>query len=102
VTVLLERDRSTNVLRNTVPDTVAALHALLGRADRTARRPQLSHLELTVLRLVALGHTNPEIADVTGHSEGVIQTVLARRLYPKLKARGRAHAVHLGHVKGWL
>lgn len=62
---------------------------------------ELSERELQVLACMADGHTNEEIGQVLYLA---LETVKShtRRLYKKLGARDRAHAVHLGHRSGVL
>jgi DNA-binding NarL/FixJ family response regulator len=69
--------------------------------NEAAHRPRLTPRELQILTLAADGLTDAEMAlrlDVA------VQTVKfhVRRLYPKLGARNRAHAVAIGFHEGLL
>lgn len=61
----------------------------------------LSPREAQILSLIAEGTSNAGIGLVLGVSEDTVKT-LVKRLYRRLGARDRAHAVHLGHVRGLL
>ena len=63
--------------------------------------PALTEREYECLELVAVGHTNAEIGRRIYLSEDTVKTHL-RRLFAKLGARDRAHAVHLAHLRGLL
>jgi DNA-binding NarL/FixJ family response regulator len=73
--------------------------------DRYPRRPPgraaLSPREREVLRLVAGGATNREIATQLGVSDETVKTLLART-FAKLGVRKRAEAVAAGHNLGLL
>ncbi|CRK59026.1 DNA-binding response regulator, LuxR family [Alloactinosynnema sp. L-07] len=58
----------------------------------------LTERELQVLQLLA-GHTNGDIAVMLHLSEDTIKSH-CRRLFGKLGAKDRAHAVHLGYTTG--
>ena len=58
----------------------------------------LTERELQVLRGMSQGKSNAEIGKSLFLSEDTVKTH-ARRLFRKLGARDRAHAVHLGHMK---
>lgn len=76
-----------------------------------ARKPQTNRLprygaavteqELRVLEQIAQGLTNAEAGQRLYLSEHTVKTHL-RRLFAKLGARGRAHAVTLGYKRGLL
>lgn len=66
----------------------------------TERLP-LTDRELSVLQGMSAGHSNGQIGRTLYLSEDTIKTH-ARRLFRKLGARDRAHAVHLGHLAGIL
>lgn len=68
-------------------------------ADR--RRPALTERELQVLRGMAEGKSNAEIGRDLYVSEDTVKTH-ARRLFRKLRARDRAHAVAVGFRSGAL
>jgi DNA-binding NarL/FixJ family response regulator len=72
-------------------------------APRTegARHPMLSERELQVLRGMAEGKSNAEIGRDLYVAEDTVKTH-ARRLFRKLKAKDRAHAVAVGFRTGAL
>ncbi len=76
------------------------LMGLLG-PQRGEERPKLSERELQVLRAVADGRTNREIAAGLFISEATVKTHLLH-LYEKLGARDRASAVALAYRSGLL
>ena len=61
----------------------------------------LTDRELQVLQGMSSGNSNGQIGRQLYLSEDTVKTH-ARRLFRKLGARDRAHAVHLGHVAGLL
>lgn len=65
-----------------------------GRADGPARRrpPALTARQTSVLRLMAEGHGNADIALLLGCSEHTVKNVIYE-LMTRLQARNRAHAV---------
>ncbi|MEU0681620.1 MULTISPECIES: LuxR family transcriptional regulator [Streptomyces] len=65
-----------------------------GRADGPARRrlPSLTARQTSVLRLMAEGHGNADIALLLGCSEHTVKNVIYE-LMTRLQARNRAHAV---------
>lgn len=65
------------------------------------RRPPLTERELQVLRGMAEGKSNAEIGRDLYVSEDTVKTH-ARRLFRKLRARDRAHAVAVGFRSGAL
>jgi DNA-binding NarL/FixJ family response regulator len=54
------------------PELVAAIASAEGNADVDERFEQLSAREIQVLRLIALGHSNKEIAEVLGVSPNTV------------------------------
>lgn len=68
-------------------------------ASRAAR--PLSEHELQVLRLIADGMLDAEIAFKRGKSLYTVKTQI-RRILAKLQAKNKAHAVHLAHQRGVL
>lgn len=61
----------------------------------------LSEHELQVLRLIADGMLDAEIAFKRGKSLYTVKTQI-RRILAKLQAKNKAHAVHLAHQRGVL
>jgi DNA-binding NarL/FixJ family response regulator len=72
-----------------------------GPGERRLRHASLSARELQVLRGMAEGKSNAEIGRDLFLSEQTVKTH-ARRLYRKLRARDRAHAVAVGFRSGTL
>lgn len=72
-----------------------------GRIPRTADGPSLTHREYEVLRRVAMGETNPEIADLLGLSRNTVKTYLQTALQ-KLGARNRVEAIAKANEIGLL
>jgi DNA-binding CsgD family transcriptional regulator len=68
---------------------------------RLEPQTDLTRRELDMLRHIAQGRTNEDIASRLGVSVDTVKTHLCR-LYRRLGARDRAHAVHLGHRRGLL
>lgn len=68
---------------------------------RAVMRGGLSDREAQCLGLIAAGTTNARIGTALGLSEDTIKTHL-RRLYSKLGAHDRAHAVSIGYQRGLL
>ena len=60
----------------------------------------LSDRELSVLRLVATGHTNKRIADILCVSEDTVKARL-KNIMAKLSALDRTHAVTLARNRGF-
>jgi DNA-binding NarL/FixJ family response regulator len=104
------REDLTHAIR-TVAEGNALLHPMLTRRllDRFTRAPRLTNQdrglpELTdrendVLRLVARGHTNTEVAGHLFVSESTVKTHLAS-LSSKLHLRDRTHAVVIAYERG--
>jgi DNA-binding NarL/FixJ family response regulator len=63
-----------------------------GRRREAAYRAGLTRREYEVLRLVAVGHTNPEIADELGLTRNTVKTYLQSAM-SKLGARNRVEAI---------
>jgi DNA-binding NarL/FixJ family response regulator len=78
---------------------VPAQRADLSRDPAENRRPLLTERELQVLRGMADGKSNAEIGRELYVSEDTVKTH-ARRLFRKLGARDRAHAVAAGFRSG--
>jgi len=68
---------------------------------RTATGQPLTARETQILAGIAGGHTNAQIGRSLYISEDTVKTH-ARRLFRKLGARDRAHAVALGYDQGAL
>jgi two-component system, NarL family, nitrate/nitrite response regulator NarL len=80
-------------------DVVAGIRtAMAGAAPvlRNGQRPGLTRREDEILRLVALGHTNSEIAQRLGLAANTVKTYWQRTLH-KLAARNRAEAIARAH-----
>ena len=92
-----------------IDELLAALHAVLAGEPafdpRHPRRPPgraaLSPREREVLRLVADGATNREIAAALGVGDETVKTLLART-FAKLGVRRRAEAVSAAYSRGLL
>jgi DNA-binding NarL/FixJ family response regulator len=88
----------------TEPSTVTAAAPVVVPAQRESepqapRRPALTEREMQVLRGMADGKSNAEIGRDLFVSEDTVKTH-ARRLFRKLNARDRAHAVAAGFRAG--
>lgn len=89
----------------TGPELLATLTGAMGGAALPAARDSadgaspLTERELQVLRGMSLGQSNGEIGQELFLSEDTIKTH-ARRLFKKLGARDRAHAVAVGFRRG--
>jgi len=88
-------------------DTIRAVHAGEKRiapeiakelADHAVDEP-LSEREIDVLRLIAAGNSNKQIADGLRIGEGTVKTHVSNIL-SKLNANDRAHAVTIGLTRG--
>lgn len=92
-------------------DLVSALRRVLAgervvdpRVDQPSavcRFPALTRREFEVLRLAALGNTNPEIALATGLARNTVKTYLQSTLH-KLGARNRVEAISIAGEAGLL
>lgn len=104
------RDDLTHAIR-TVAAGDALLHPALTRRlleqfsrtprlpDQARGLPELTDRENDVLRLVARGHTNSEIAGLLFVSESTVKTHLAS-ISGKLHLRDRTHAVVMAYERG--
>ena len=70
-------------------------------ADAAAKAAELTSREFETLRGMARGQTNKAIAEELYLSEDTVKTH-ARRLFRKLGARDRGHAVAIGYQRGIL
>jgi DNA-binding NarL/FixJ family response regulator len=101
--------QGTAVKSSSRDDLLAALRAAAGGVPRFAglhpERPPgerpLAPRERDVLRLVALGRTNPEIAAELGLGAETVKTLL-ERVYDKLGVRRRAEAAVVAQRRGLL
>lgn len=73
----------------------------MSSVDVVVEIPTLSTREAQCLNFAAEGKSNAEIGRALGLSEDTVKTH-QRRLYLKLRAANRAHAVHVGHQLGLL
>ncbi|WP_341677444.1 response regulator transcription factor [Niveibacterium sp. SC-1] len=96
-------ERLRNTLREVAAGTTALRPGLTERIERKIEQPlrafipsdlpdALSPKEVQVLRLVASGRSNPEIARLLGNSEGVIRNHCSS-VFSKLGVRDRTQAV---------
>src|SRR6516225_7240101 len=99
------------ILKGNVPEellnTIRAVHAGQKRippeiaavlADHATDDP-LSEREIDVLRLIAAGNSNKQIADLLRIGEGTVKSHVSNIL-SKLNANDRAHAVTIGLTRG--
>src|SRR5262245_61542606 len=70
-----------------------------GRAGR--RPPSVSEREKQVLRMMAVGHSNKEVAEVLGITIKTVEVHKANAMR-KLKLRGRIDVVRFAILHGWL
>jgi two-component system, NarL family, response regulator NreC len=75
--------------------------AFIARHAPAATQPRISDREAEVLRLIAIGHSNKEIAGQLGLSVKTIEVHKANAMR-KLKLRGRVDIVRYALVQGWL
>jgi len=68
-------------------------------AQATAERPALTGREHEVLKLIVLGHSNSQIADALGISEGTTKTYV-KNVLAKLGVGSRSKAAALGQKLG--
>jgi DNA-binding NarL/FixJ family response regulator len=112
------KDAGTEILLQTIRDTMQGEHPLLQREDyateplspnrlpaQTVRQPSLgtdalvSPHERSILAMIAKGHTNDEIADKIGAPEAMVRTYLAE-IYRKLGLKGREDAARYARQRG--
>jgi DNA-binding NarL/FixJ family response regulator len=89
---LLETIRAVHAGQRRIPQEIAVEFVDHPRDDLTAR-------EIDVLRLIAMGNANKEIADQLSIGEASVKTHVANIL-SKLDAKDRAHAVTIGLKRG--
>ncbi len=75
--------------------------AILSQVAQRLERPDLSPRELDVLKLLAEGLSNKEVATRLGVTEATAKKHVTGILI-KLRARDRAHAVRLGIERGYI
>jgi len=75
--------------------------ALRGKTPGGPDKEGLSDRERVVLRLVAAGHTSPEVGARLAISPQTVNTHV-KNIYRKLQVRTRAQAVSLATHRGWL
>jgi len=71
------------------------------RPRRHADTPLITDRETSVLRLMAVGHSNKDIADGLGISVKTVEVHKANAMR-KLKLRGRTDVVRYAAINGWL
>jgi len=71
------------------------------RLDPILRKPQLTERELKILRLVALGMTNEEIAEPLQISRETVKSEL-KRIFRKIGVSNRTQAATLMVKQQWL
>ena len=72
-----------------------------GQEQQAAPAGGLSQREIQVLRLVASGRSNTEIASLLGNSEGVIKNHCSA-IFSKMGVRDRTQAVLRAIDLGWI
>jgi DNA-binding NarL/FixJ family response regulator len=90
---LLDTIHAVHAGRMRIPSEVASELAEHSTDDDLSRR------EIDVLRLIAAGNSNKQIADRLSIGEGTVKTHVAN-LLSKLSASDRAHAVSIGLKRG--
>jgi DNA-binding NarL/FixJ family response regulator len=78
-----------------------AADAYVSRHARPAGRPQISDREASVLRLMALGHSNKEIASALDIAVKTVEVHKANAMR-KLNLHGRIDVVRYAVLSGWL
>jgi len=81
------------------PSQAAAVAAALRRADLDAGKPRLSKRESEILQLISQGHSVKQTAIELGIAPKTVEN-LQGRLFRKLEARNRAHAVARAYELG--
>ena len=75
--------------------------AYLSRYATTRSRPPISDREASVLRLMAIGHSNKEIASALDIAVKTVEVHKANAMR-KLDLRGRIDVVKYAVLNGWL
>jgi DNA-binding NarL/FixJ family response regulator len=70
-------------------------------ANRDARPPKVSEREKDVLRMMAIGHSNKEVASALGITVKTVEVHKANAMR-KLRLRGRIDVVRYAVLNGWL
>lgn len=66
-----------------------------------APRREISDAELGILRMIENGAQNKSIAIEIGKTETNVKAI-TRKIFLKIGAKNRAHAVHIAKMKGWM
>ncbi len=90
---LLDTIRAVNAGQRPLPPEIAS------RLAERIHRSELSPRELEILRLIARGHSNKEIATELAISEGTVR-VHASNIFSKLECSDRAQAVAEAYQRG--
>jgi len=78
-----------------------AVSSRLGRRNHLRKRPLVSEREKTVLRMVAMGHGNKDIAAILGISVKTVEVHKYNAMF-KLALRGRPDVVRYAILHGWM
>jgi two-component system, NarL family, response regulator NreC len=78
-----------------------ATDAYMSRYSQPAARPPITDREANVLRLMAIGHSNKEIASELGIAVKTVEVHKANAMR-KLDLRGRIDVVRFAVLSGWL
>lgn len=89
------------LLQLSEPEVPAAAPPAADAAPTGSGKAELTERELEVLRLVAQGHSNREIAEGLHVSINTVETH-AKNIFRKLEVRNRSAAVHSAQQQGWL
>ena len=76
-------------------------HTAVDLANRAGHSPAVSEREKNVLRMMAIGHSNKEIAGALGISVKTVEVHKANAMR-KLRLRGRIDVVRYAILHGWL
>jgi len=94
------RDEILAAIRSVIGGKRVVASEVAGEIASHAWSEMLSDRELSVLRLVATGHTNKRIADILCVSEDTVKARL-KNIMTKLGAMDRTHAVTLARDRGF-
>jgi DNA-binding NarL/FixJ family response regulator len=89
------------VLRRTLAGESVTDDTVAGDVAARAEDDSLTHREISVLQLMAVGFTNADIANTLHVSEETIKA-RAKRIFSKLAAKDRTHAVAIGRKRGFI